>query len=483
MIRQNRFYRDPTSGLGRFTTNEWFAAAIAAGVGAAGSIASGAMAADAAEGAAGLQSEYLDLGIDEIRGALGPSMARLDDAQAWSDRLLRGQFRNAMRSTRPYADAGARGLSRLNYLMGTDTGLGPQPTAPKAPKPPKYSKDPATAAAQKKQYQQAMKAYDKAKAKFDTDSAAWQAASTAQANDPNFGSLMRPYDDRFEDRIDEVAGRKYEDTKGFGQRILDTAAEKYNDKYADEILGTARDKFELDDFEADPGYEFRRSEGGRGIEQGAAARGSLLSGASLKELTRFNQDTASDEFDRAYGRWGDQRNTKLGALTGQQAFDYNAWDANKNTRLGALAGERKFDYGAWDDQKDTELGSLVDRRNFDFGNFTNNRDFQFGALNKMVGIGQDATDDQNQNRQFWGGLRSGNAIANAVQQGNWQQNAANSIADFLAQQGNAGAAGQVGSANAWGNAFQGVGNTLGTLAGYYYGNRRRPGIVHRTPTA
>jgi hypothetical protein len=469
MIRRQRFFQDPTAGLARFHTNEWFAAVIAAGVGAAGSIASGAMASGAAEGAAGLQKEYLDLGIDEIRGALDPSMDRLDAAQAWSDRLLRNQFRNSMRSTRPYADAGARGLSRLNYLMGTDSGLGPQPRAPKAPKAPKYSKDPKTAAGQKKAYQKALRVYDRAKAKFATDSAAWNSASKAQASDPSFGSLMRPYEDRYEGRIDEVAGRKYEDKHGYGQRILDTAAEKYDDKYAAEILDTARDKFDLADFEADPGYEFRRSEGNRGIEQGAAARGGLLSGASLKELNRFNQDTASNEFDRAHGRFTDYRDTKLGALGGQQAFDYNAWDANKNTRLGALAGERAFDYGVFGDQKNTELGSLVDRRNFDFGAWGDNRDFQFNALNNMVGIGQDATDDQNQLRQFWGGLRSGNRIANAVQQGNWQQNAANNIAEFLSQQGNAGAAGEVGSANAWGNAFQGVGN----LAAYYYGANGR----------
>jgi hypothetical protein len=464
MIRRQRFFQDPTGGLAKYHTNEWFAAAIAAGVGAAGSIASGAMAADAAEGAAGLQSEYLDLGINEIRGALGPSMGRLDDAQAWSDRYLRNQFRNSMRGTQPYAQAGRQGLSRMNYLMGTDNGLR-QPTAPTAPKQPKYSKDPGQAAAQKKAYQKALRVYDRAKAKFATDSAAFDAASKAQANDPNFGSLMRPYEDRFEGRIDEVAGRKYEDTHGYGQRILDTAAEKYNDKYADEILGVARDKFEADDFEADPGYEFRRSEGNRGIEQGAAARGSVLSGGTLKELNRFNQDTASNEFDRAHGRWTDQRNTRLGALTGQQVFDYSAWDANKNTRLGALSGERAFDYDVWGDQKNTELGSLVDRRNFGFGNWEGNRDFQFNALNNMVDIGQDATDDQNQTRQYWGGLRSGNRIANAVQQGNWQQNNAAQIADFLSQQGNAQAAGQVGSANAWSNAFQGVGN----MGAYMYG--------------
>jgi hypothetical protein len=477
MIRKQQRYsihRDPTDGAGpaRFTTNEWFAAVIAAGVGAAGSIASGAMAADAAEGAAGLQKEYLDLGINEIRGALDPSMDRLDAAQAWSDRLLRNQFRNSMRSTRPYADAGARGLSRLNYLMGTDTGLGHRPTAPTAPKPPKYSKDPAQAAVQKKAYQKALRVYDRAKAKFATDSAAWDSASKAQASDPNFGSLMRPYQDRYEGRIDEVAGRKYEDKHGYTQKILDTAAEKYNDKYADRILAVASDKFGKDDFEDDFGYQFRRDEGTRGVEQSAAARGSVLSGGTLKELTRFNQGLASDEVDRAHGRWADQHNRHGAALEGQQAFDYNAWDKNKATRLDALGGERAFDYGVFGDQKNTELGSLVDRRNFDFGAWGDNRDFQYGALNNMVGIGQDATDDQNQLRQFWGGLRSGNRIANAVQQGNWQQNAANNIAEFLAGQGNAQAAGEVGSANAWSNAFQGVGN----LAAYYYGANGRNNI-------
>jgi hypothetical protein len=480
MIRRQRLrVLDPTNGTGpaKYGTHGWFAAAIAAGVGAAGSLASGFMGADAAEDAAGIQSQYLDLGIDELRGALDPSIAELNRQQAWSDRHLNRQFRNSMRGIAPYADAGARGLGRLNYLLGTDNGLGPAPTAPRAPKQPKYSKDPAKAAAQKKEYQKALKAYQKAKTKYDTDSAAWKAGTEAAASDPNFGGLMRPYEDRFDSRIEEVAGRKYEDTKGYGQRILDTAAEKYDDKYADEILGVARDKFDLADFEADPGYEFRRSEGGRGIEQSAAARGGLLSGAAAKELTRFNQDTASDEFDRAHGRWADQHNRHLTGLTGQQAFDYGAWADNKNTRLGALSGERAFDYDVWGDQKNTELGSLVDRRNFDYGNWEGNRNFQYGALMDQVGIGQDATDDRNQNRQFYSTARTQNRLANAIQQGNWRQNTANNIAEFLAQQGNAQAAGEVGSANAWGNAFQGVGN----MGAYMYGanGNDRPGSGQR----
>lgn len=499
MIRKQRYrFQDPTNGAGpsKYSTHHWFAAAIAAGVGAAGSIASAAIGSGAAEGAAGIQGQYLDLGIDEIRNALGPSMARLAKEQGWSDRHLRNMYHQSMRGTRPYADAGARGLSRLNYLMGTDNGLGPQPTAPQAPKqpkalkPPKYDKDPAKAVAQKatydkavvaqqKAYEKAQRVYGRAKTKYDTDSTAWQAATAAQANDPEFGSMMDPYNDRFEGRIDEVAKREYVDKHGFGKQILDTAAEKYDDKYADEILGLARDRFGADDFEADPGYEFRRSEGNRGIEQSAAAGGSLQSGASLKALNRFNQDTASDEYDRAYGRWGDQRNTHLGTLTGQQAHDYGVWGDNKNTRLGALSGERAFDYGVFGDQKNTELGSLVDRRNFDFGNFEDNRDFQYGALTGMVGVGQDATDDQNQLRQYYSTARTQNRLANATQQGNWQQNSANNIAEFLSAQGNAQAGGQINSANAYSNAFQGLGNNLTTLAGYYYGGNDMAGRRNR----
>jgi hypothetical protein len=499
-MRKLRTFRS----LNMYETHGFGVAAIAAGIGAAGSIASsaisGSMGADAAGGAAGLQKEYLDLGINELRGALTPSMQRLAKAQGWSDSFLKMQLRNSMAGTRPYAQAGAQGLRRLNYLMGTDNGLGPQPTAPTAPKqpkalkPPVYSKDPKTAAGQKTkydqavaaqalQYKKAMNVFERAKVKFATDTEAWQAGTTAQQNDPEYGSLMKPYDDRFEGRIDEVAGRKYEDTHGYGQKILDTAAEKYDDKYAQEILDTARDKFETDDFEADPGYEFRRSEGGRGIEQSAAARGSVLSGGTLKELTGYNQNLASDEFDRAHGRWADQRNAHLAGVTGQQAFDYGAWGDNKNTRLGALGGERAFDYGVFGDQKNTELGSLVDRRNFDFGNFTDNRNFQTGALQNMVGVGQQATDDQNQIRQFYGGQRTGNALTTANQLGAMQLGTAQNIAEFLSQSGNAQAAGQVGAANAYSGAVQGIGNTLGTMAGYYYGNQPGSGQRRSAPGA
>jgi F0F1-type ATP synthase membrane subunit c/vacuolar-type H+-ATPase subunit K len=428
--------------LNPYTTHPIFGISVGTAVGLAAtaastgmSLAGGSAAAGAAEDAAATQGQFSQLAIDELRNALGPSIARLDKEQAWSDKQLQRQYRGAMGETGRYADAGARGLGRLNYLMGTDNGLGPQPTAPTAPKAPKYSKDPKQAAAQKKAYQKALRVYDRAKVKYETDSAAWQAGTAAQQNDPEYGSLMKPY----------------EDTHGYGQRILDTAAEKYDDKYANEILGISRDTFEADDFETDPGYDFRRSEGNRGIEQSAAAGGSLNSGASLKALTKYNQDLASDEYGKAFGRWSDEHNRHLAGVTGQQAHDYNVWDRNKGTRLLALGGERDFDYGKFGD----------------------NRNFQLGALQNMVGVGQDATDDRNQLREYFSNQRTGNRLATANQLGNWRNANAAAIAEALTGQGNSQAAGQVGAANAWSQGLQGGGNALAYFGGQYMGRNGR----------
>lgn len=56
------------------------------------------------------------------------------------------------------------------------------------------------------------------------------------------------------------------------------------------------------DFEADPGYEFRLGEGSKAVTRGSIGTGSPYSGATMKALTRYNQDFASNEYGRAYGR-------------------------------------------------------------------------------------------------------------------------------------------------------------------------------------
>lgn len=66
--------------------------------------------------------------------------------------------------------------------------------------------------------------------------------------------------------------------------------------------GSMAKPFGAQQFEQDPGYAFRQSEGMKALERSAAARGGLMSGATGKALQRYGQDLGSQEFSAAYGR-------------------------------------------------------------------------------------------------------------------------------------------------------------------------------------
>lgn len=52
----------------------------------------------------------------------------------------------------------------------------------------------------------------------------------------------------------------------------------------------------------DPGYKFRLAQGMDSVQNSAAARGGLLSGNTLKALTDYSQNTASNEYMNAFNR-------------------------------------------------------------------------------------------------------------------------------------------------------------------------------------
>jgi hypothetical protein len=72
--------------------------------------------------------------------------------------------------------------------------------------------------------------------------------------------------------------------------------------------------FSMADFEGDPGYGFRMSEGMKALERSAAARGGLLSGATLRGVQRFGQDLASQEYQNAFNRYQVNRANQLNPL-------------------------------------------------------------------------------------------------------------------------------------------------------------------------
>lgn len=80
--------------------------------------------------------------------------------------------------------------------------------------------------------------------------------------------------------------------------------------------GSLMQDFSMADFEADPGYAFRMSEGTKAIEGGAAARGGLLSGAAQKALQKYGQESASQEYGNAFNRFTTQKVNKSNLLAG-----------------------------------------------------------------------------------------------------------------------------------------------------------------------
>ncbi len=73
-------------------------------------------------------------------------------------------------------------------------------------------------------------------------------------------------------------------------------------KQSNPMFGYLTRNFTNADFVKDPGYQFRMDEGLKGVDHSAAARGGLFSGQAAKELDRYSQGFASNEFNNAYNR-------------------------------------------------------------------------------------------------------------------------------------------------------------------------------------
>jgi len=93
---------------------------------------------------------------------------------------------------------------------------------------------------------------------------------------------------------------------------------------------SAMKNFGAADFQADPGYAFRLSEGMKALDRTAASRGGLLSGATLKGAQRYGSDLASQEYQNAFNRYQANR--------AQQAQEYgNAFNRFQTERTNTLA--------------------------------------------------------------------------------------------------------------------------------------------------
>ena len=93
--------------------------------------------------------------------------------------------------------------------------------------------------------------------------------------------------------------------------------------------------FTTADFQADPGYQFRKSEGQKAIDHRLAAMGMNQSGQSVKEAARFNQGVADQAYQGAYSRFNADQANRFNRLNSISNTGVNA--AGRVANLGANA--------------------------------------------------------------------------------------------------------------------------------------------------
>lgn len=91
--------------------------------------------------------------------------------------------------------------------------------------------------------------------------------------------------------------------------------------------------FSMADYQADPGYAFRLSEGQKALDRQAAARGGLISGGALKAAARYGQDMGSQEYQNAFNRYQTSRANQLQPLGNLMSMGQSA-ASNQGTAAG-----------------------------------------------------------------------------------------------------------------------------------------------------
>jgi hypothetical protein len=162
------------------------------------------------------------------------------------------------------------------------------------------------------------------------------------AHDASYGVL---------DSANQADGR-IADTVSHGQQFMNDAVTNANGylnpymsagadatKTLQDLLAPGGDfnrNFSMNDYQADPGYQFRLDEGNKALQRSAAAHGGVMGGAIMKSLDRYSQGEASQEYQNAFNRFRQQNSDRFDRLSGVSKTGLVAADnAGHNNIAGA----------------------------------------------------------------------------------------------------------------------------------------------------
>lgn len=132
------------------------------------------------------------------------------------------------------------------------------------------------------------------------------------------------------DRAAQVQNEQFDKALGF-------AKDQYAQQRADqapwlqsgasavrELEGLRYDPLTAENFQEDPGYQFRLKQGLKGVMNSLAARGGLMGGRMLKGLDDYNQGMASQEWGNAQARHDNTFLMRLNPLQARAGFGQTA---------------------------------------------------------------------------------------------------------------------------------------------------------------
>lgn len=178
-----------------------------------------------------------------------------------------------------------------------------------------------------------------------------------------------------------------------------------------------QDKFAFQFSQDDPSYQFRMAEGQKALERSAAARGILQTGGTLKALTRYGQDAASQEYQNAFDRSLNTfktnqagRQQQLSTLAGLAQLGYGASGASGQNLINTAQTAGGWRNNAAQQEGDWGINSANTQANIGMKYGDMARDLRLqgvqGMANSQLGVGQAGA-------QMWSGL--GNALGGGLQ--------------------------------------------------------------------
>lgn len=124
--------------------------------------------------------------------------------------------------------------------------------------------------------------------------------------------------------------------KALADQEAATAAAQQNPLY-----GSLLKRFGMEDYQADPGYQFRLSEGNKALDRSMAASGRYLTPERQKALIEYNQNMGSQEYGNAYNRYTQDQGNIYNRLAGIAGVGQTA--VAQNQQAGQQYGQSASD--------------------------------------------------------------------------------------------------------------------------------------------